>query len=115
MQTEASFEARHLSNQTWWTDWSEKRRSDMEGKRRRPYKICDSERTKTTGIVAESLQELKDRASLKFGVTAANCRVFLDSDGTEIEEEEYFSFLEDQTKLMIASEGEEWTAVQESK
>jgi len=86
----------------------------MEGKRRRPYKVCNSERTKTTGIVAESLQELKDRASSKFGATAANCRVFLDSDGTEIDEEEYFSFLEDQTKLMIVSEGEEWTTGQES-
>ena len=87
----------------------------MEGKRRRPYKICNSERTKTTGIVAESLQELKDRASSKFGVTAANRRLFLESDGAEIDEEEYFCFLEDQTKLMIVSEGEEWTAVQESK
>ena len=87
----------------------------MEGKRRRPYKICNSKRTKTTGIVAESLKELKDRASSKFGATATNCRVFLDSDGTEIDDEEYFSFLEDQTKLMIVSEGEEWTAGQESK
>ena len=87
----------------------------MEEKRRRPYKVCNSERTKTTGIVAESLQELKDRASSKFGATAANFRVFLDSDGTEIDEEEYFSFLEDQTKFMIVSEGEEWTAGQESK
>ena len=35
--------------------------------------------------------------------------MFLDSDGTEIDEEEYFSFLEDQTKLMIVSDGDEWT------
>lgn len=87
----------------------------MEGKRRRPYKVCNTERTKTTGIVAESLQELKERASSKFGTTAASCRVFLDSDGTEIDEEEYFTFLEDQTKLMIVSEGEEWTAGPQSK
>ena len=87
----------------------------MEGKRRRPYKVCDSERTKTTGIVVESLQELKERACSKFGATPANCRVFLDSDGTEIDDEEYFSYLEDQTKLMIVSEGEEWTTGQESE
>lgn len=87
----------------------------MEGERRRPFKVCNSDRTRTTGIVAESLQELKERASSKLGAIAANCRVFLDSDGTEIDEEEYFSFLEDQTKLMIVSDGEEWTAGPQSK
>ena len=81
----------------------------MEGKRRRPYKVCNSNRTKITGIVAESLEELKERASAKLGALATSCRVFLDSDGTEIDEEEYFSFLEDQTKLMIVSDGDEWT------
>lgn len=87
----------------------------MEGKRRRPYKVCNSDRSKTTGIVAESLQELKEKASAKLGAEAASCRVFLDSDGTEIDEEEYFSFLEDQTKLMIVPDGEEWTAGPQSK
>ena len=87
----------------------------MEEKRRKPYKVCNSGREKTIGIVAESLQELKERGSSKLGVVAASCRVFLDSDGTEIDDEEYFSFLEDQTKLMIVCDGEEWTAGPQSK
>ncbi|PFX19277.1 DNA fragmentation factor subunit alpha [Stylophora pistillata] len=82
----------------------------MEEKRRKPFKICNSERTKTQGIVAESLKELKERGSSKLGIVAGSCRVFLDSDGTEIDDEEYFSFLEDQTKLMIVFDGEDWTA-----
>ena len=81
----------------------------MEVKRRKPFKICNSARTKAIGIVAESLREVKEIASLKFGSVAANCRVCLNSDGTEIDNEEYFSFLEDQTKLMIVCGGEEWT------
>ncbi|XP_022807608.1 WD repeat-containing protein 87-like isoform X1 [Stylophora pistillata] len=81
----------------------------MEVRRRKPFKICNSARTKALGIVAESLREVKEIASLKFGSVAANCRVCLNSDGTEIDNEEYFSFLEDQTKLMIVCGGEEWT------
>lgn len=82
----------------------------MEEKRRKPFKVCNSERTKTQGIVAESLNELKERGRSKLGIAAGNCRVFLDSDGTEIDDEEYFSFLEDQTKLMIVCDGDDWTA-----
>ena len=83
--------------------------------RRRPYRVCNSERKKTTGIVAQSLEELKERAGSKLGVTPESCRVFLERDGTEVDDEEYFSFLEDQTKLMIVSDGEEWMAGSQSK
>ena len=88
---------------------SVKARFDMAETRRRPYKICNSERTKTTGIVVESLEELKEKAAPKLGITVASCRVFLERDGTEVDDEEYFGFLEDQTKFMIVSDGDEWT------
>ena len=87
----------------------------MEVKRRKPLKICNSARSRALGIVAESLRELKKIASSKFGLVAAKCRVCLDSDGTEIENEEYFSFLEDQTKLLILGDGERWTDGLQSK
>ena len=82
---------------------------------RRPFKVCDSQRLKIKGIVVNSLAQLKEKACLKLGVSAAKSRVFLESDGTEIDDEDYFSFLEDQTKLMIVADGEEWNAGSESK
>ena len=77
----------------------------MEVNRRKPFQICNSARTTALGIVAGSLRELKEIARLKFGSGVANCRVYL-SDGTEIDNEEYFSSLEDQTKLVIICDGE---------
>lgn len=50
------------------------------------------------GIVAASLQELKWKAMGKFALST--CCVFLE-DGTEIDDEEYFGFLENQTKLIV--------------
>ena len=87
----------------------------MEEIRRRPFKVCNSDRTRTIGIVVQSLEELKDWAGNKFGLTPTTSRVFLEKDGTEIDGEEYFSFLEDQTKLMVVSDGEEWMARSQSK
>ena len=83
--------------------------------RRRPYKVCNSERTKTTGIVVESLEELKEKAGPKLGIASGSYRVFLERDGTEVDDEEYFGFLEDQTKFMIVSDGEEWTVGSQGK
>lgn len=76
---------------------------------RRPYKACNSERTKTTGIVVASLEELKEKASFKLAIEPENCRVFIEQDGTEVDDNEYFGFLDDQTKFMIVADGEEWT------
>ena len=87
----------------------------MEEIRRRPFKVCNSDRTRTIGMVLQSLEELKDRAGNKFGLTPTNCRVFLEKDGTEIDNEEYFRILDDQTKLMVVNDGEEWMAESQSK
>ena len=66
---------------------------------RRPFKVCNSHAQRTVGIVAASLQELKYKAKkAKFALSA--CLVFLE-DGTEIDDEEYFWFLECQTKLIV--------------
>lgn len=65
---------------------------------RRPFKVCNSHAQRTVGIVAASLQELKDKAKTKFALST--CLVFLE-DGTEIDDEEYFWFLEWQTRLII--------------
>ena len=78
---------------------------------RRPFKIWNSHAQRTVGIVAASLQELKCKAMGKFALNT--CRVFLE-DGTEIDDEEYFWFLEYQTKLIVVGRVE-WMAGSQSK
>ncbi|XP_032228827.1 DNA fragmentation factor subunit alpha [Nematostella vectensis] len=81
-------------------------------RRRRPFKVCNSQRSCTIGIVAESFVEMKARGSEKLNI-ARDCRVFLEEDGTEVDDEEYFSFLPDQTKLMLVEPGSSWTSKNE--
>jgi len=64
----------------------------------RPFKVCNSNAQRMVGIVAASLQELKYKAKAKF--VLSTCCVFLE-DGTEIDDEEYFGFLEYQSKLIV--------------
>ena len=70
----------------------------QENNGRRPFKVFNCHSQRTVGIVAASLQELKYKAEAKFALST--CLVFLE-DGTEIDNEEYFWFLECQTKLII--------------
>lgn len=81
----------------------------MDATSRRPYKVCSSDRRKNIGIVAASLEELKEKAGSKLDISSARFRVFLETDGTEVDDEEYFAFLEDQTKFMIVFDGEDWS------
>ena len=64
----------------------------------RPFKVFYYHTQRMVGIVAASLQELKHKAQTKFALRT--CLVFLE-DGTEIEDEEYFWFLEWQTRLIV--------------
>ena len=72
---------------------------------RRPFKVFNLQTQRTIGIVAESLRDLKDKAMAKFALNS--CRVFLE-DGTEIDDEEYFCFLEYQTKLIVVGKLTGW-------
>lgn len=76
---------------------------------RRPFKICDSRRSQQKGVVVRSLEELKRVADEKLDV-GANCRIFLESDGTEIEDDDYLSFVKEDSKLMVTRDGDGWTA-----
>lgn len=67
----------------------------MEVKWCKLLKICNLVWLRVLGIVVESLREFKEIVSLKFGLVVVKCWVCFDSDGIEIENEEYFSFFED--------------------
>ena len=78
----------------------------------RPYKVTDRLRQIRKGIAATSLIELKQKAMEKFGC-ADDQEVYLvlEEDGTELEDEEYFQTLPDNTRLMLLLHPDIWSPV----
>ena len=74
---------------------------------KRPFKICNASRDGKKGIACSTLEELKRISSVRF-MLSANCRVFLESDGTEVDNEEYFQFVTPQTLFMVTESNEKW-------
>lgn len=81
----------------------------MENENNKPYKICDVNRDKKKGIVSSSLEDLLSKVPEKLGLPSENLTVVLELDGTEVDDEEYFSTLEPDTSLMILHGNEKWT------
>lgn len=61
-------------------------------------------------MVASTLDEVKAIAAKKFDKSDIP-NIHLDSDGTEIDDEDYFQTLEPNTELIAVFAGEEWTDV----
>ena len=78
----------------------------------RPYKVTDRLRQIRKGIAATSLIDLKQKAMEKFGC-ADDQEVYLvlEEDGTELEDEEYFQTLPDNTRLMLLLHPDIWSPV----
>lgn len=71
--------------------------------RSRPFKIHNVEQGRTIGITAKSLSDVREHASSKFFLTPGSCRIFLE-DFTEVENEDYFRYIIDQTKLIVVGD-----------
>lgn len=67
-------------------------------------------RANCKGVVAASLDEVKAKAADKFGKHDMP-NIHLDSDGTEIDDEDYFQTLDPNTELVAVFSGEQWTDV----
>lgn len=75
----------------------------------KPFKITNQTREIKKGVVAESLEDLTSKVRTKLNIgDNENVTVVLEVDGTEIDDEEYFSTLEPNTSLMILTESENW-------
>lgn len=81
----------------------------MEDVINKPYKICDVNREKKKGTVACTLEDLLTKVPEKLGMSAENLTVVLECDGTEVDDEDYFSTLDPDTSLMILHGTEKWT------
>lgn len=60
--------------------------------------------------MACNLRELQKKSMEKFGKSSLP-RIHLDSDGTEIDDEDYFQTLEPNTELIAVFSGEQWVDV----
>jgi len=77
---------------------------------RKPYKIIDRSREVKKGVVADSLEELIERGKEKLNYPLDKAvYVVLEEDGTEVDEEEYFHTLPENTLFMLLYVGEKWS------
>lgn len=74
------------------------------------FQIKDVTRQIKKAVVASNLQELQKKSSEKFGKQDIP-QIHLDSDGTEIDDEDYFQTLEPNTELIAVFSGEQWIDV----
>ncbi|KAK7863889.1 hypothetical protein R5R35_007222 [Gryllus longicercus] len=80
-----------------------------EARGKRPFKIWDSWRNVRKGLVVSSFEELVLRGKEKLGVLATEpVRLVLESDGTQVEDGEYFRTLPNNTVLLLLRQGERW-------
>eukprot|EP00091_Calanus_sinicus_P020265 TRINITY_DN5441_c0_g1_i1.p1 TRINITY_DN5441_c0_g1~~TRINITY_DN5441_c0_g1_i1.p1 ORF type:complete len:142 (-),score=41.00 TRINITY_DN5441_c0_g1_i1:60-485(-) len=79
---------------------------------KRPFKVTDRLRQIRKGIVAKSLKDLIRKALDKLNY-ADGCEVYLvlEEDGTEVDDEEYFQSLPDNTRLMLLLDQDIWSTV----
>ncbi|XP_075168050.1 DNA fragmentation factor subunit alpha-like [Haematobia irritans] len=80
----------------------------MEADNKKPFKVKDITRNIKKAVVAASLEEIRAKVAEKFEKTDQLATIHLDSDGTEIDDEEYFRTLEANTELIAVFPGEHW-------
>ena len=61
--------------------------------------------------MAGSLEEIRSLVAEKFEKVDQLPRIHLDSDGTEIDDEDYYCTLEENTELIAVFPGEKWVDV----
>eukprot|EP00745_Piridium_sociabile_P017424 TRINITY_DN26198_c0_g1_i10.p1 TRINITY_DN26198_c0_g1~~TRINITY_DN26198_c0_g1_i10.p1 ORF type:complete len:209 (+),score=35.98 TRINITY_DN26198_c0_g1_i10:47-673(+) len=74
----------------------------------RPFKVWNADRSSKKSLIAISLADLVDKGCGKLGMPKKNVRVVLEADGTEVDEEDYFSFLNGDTVLMLLCSDDRW-------
>ncbi|KAF6209511.1 hypothetical protein GE061_015258 [Apolygus lucorum] len=82
-------------------------REELRGKR--PFKIWDSWRNIRKSLVVNSLKDLETRGKEKLQVPPNEpVRLVLESDGTQVEDGEYFRTLPNNTVILLLRQGERW-------
>ncbi|XP_070186579.1 DNA fragmentation factor subunit alpha-like isoform X2 [Littorina saxatilis] len=80
----------------------------MSGFAGRPFKVWNADRSIKKSLMAANLAELIDKGRAKLGSPNGDVRVVLEADGTEVDEEDYFSFLNSDATLMLLTPSDKW-------
>ncbi|XP_021949866.1 uncharacterized protein LOC110847264 isoform X1 [Folsomia candida] len=76
---------------------------------RRPFKVWDSSRATRKALVVASLEELIVRGREKLGIGVhETVRVVLETDGTQVDDSEYFRSLPDNTVFLLLRISDRW-------
>ncbi|KAM8711204.1 hypothetical protein ACLKA7_000354 [Drosophila subpalustris] len=75
---------------------------------KKPFKVKDVTRNIKKSVCASSLEEIRAKVAEKFEKCEQLPTIHLDSDGTEIDDEEYFRTLDENTELVAVFPGEHW-------
>ncbi|XP_066902536.1 uncharacterized protein [Halyomorpha halys] len=82
-------------------------REELRGKR--PFKIWDSWRNVRKSLVVKDLKDLEQRGKEKLQIPVNEpVRLVLESDGTQVEDGEYFKTLANHTVILLLRPGERW-------
>ncbi|XP_006812033.1 DNA fragmentation factor subunit beta-like [Saccoglossus kowalevskii] len=74
----------------------------------RAYKVQNASRSKRVGIVANSFADFRKKGCDKLKVNIKTCHICLESDGTEVDDDDYFQTLPANTVLVFLEKNEEW-------
>ena len=72
--------------------------------------IWNSKREKKITMTVSTFQELVEKGIQKLDLKGKKITVVLEEDGTEVDEDDYFSFLPDDTSFMFLEESVKWTS-----
>lgn len=77
---------------------------------KRPFKVTDRFRLFRKGIMASTLEDLIVKAKEKFEIEEwLEVYLVIEEDGTEVDDEEYFSTLADNTVFMLLFKEDIWS------
>lgn len=76
----------------------------------KPFKVQDRNSHNRCGVVANSLEELRDVGCRKLNLDRDNLEPLRLEDGTIVDDEEYFQYLPDHTVIIFLQENEEWNS-----
>ncbi|KAJ3584019.1 hypothetical protein NHX12_014516 [Muraenolepis orangiensis] len=78
----------------------------------RPFRVCSHNRKTRKGVTAGTLEELRERASqallLSLSTAASLVLLVCEEDGTQVDSEDFFMALPDNTVLMALESGDTW-------
>lgn len=76
--------------------------------RSKPFRVTNAERSLKKGLTAQGLEDLLHKVKESFNMSSETVLV-LEEDGTEIDSEDFFQTVPENSVLMVLDKGQKWT------